>query len=115
MNKIKFVLDKGKIARTDRYPVADVVYSADKAFAQHGLRRVAEGEFEAIPGHEEHYALLWKTVFELAEQDWFAPYVTSFIWQDDDTGALNTEDLLAKFKKDRFGAFAALELKEVTI
>lgn len=110
--KVKFVLDKEKISRTGKHAVADVVHSADKAFAQHGLRRVAEGEFEAVPGREDHYALLWKTVFELAEQDWFAPYVTVFVWQDDDAGELNTEDLLAKFKRDRFGAFAAPELQE---
>ena len=105
MLKVKIVLNKEKIARVGWYAVDDVVCSVDSAFLRYGLRRVAEGEFEAVPSNEKHYALLWKTIFELAEQEWFAPYVVSFVWQDDDDGKLNTEDLLAKFKRDQFGAF----------
>ena len=105
MLKVKIVLNKERIVLAGRYAVDDVVCSVDSAFLQHGLRRTAEGEFEAVPGNEDHYALLWKTIFELAEQEWFAPYVVSLIWQDDDDGEINTEDLLAKFKRDQFGAF----------
>lgn len=109
MLKIKYVLDTEKIEREGKYPVADVVYSAGQKFARHGLQKVAEGEFVNVPGNEDHYAQMWDTIFGLAKQDWFAPYVTEFLWMNSDRGKTEddfvVDDLIAFFKEKEYGAF----------
>ncbi len=109
MLKVKYTLDLRKLEREGKYPVADVVYSAEQKFARYGLQKVTEGEFVNVPGNEDHYAQMWDTILGLVKQDWFAPYVTEFLWMNSDSGENENDfvvnDLVAFFTEKKFGAF----------
>lgn len=109
MLKVKYTLDLLRIEREGKYPVSDVVYSAEQKFVRYGLQKVGEGEFVNVPGNENHFAQMLGTAFDLAKQDWFAPYVTEFLWMNSDEGEHENdfvvEDLIAFFKEKQYGAF----------
>lgn len=109
MLKVKYTLDLLKIQQDDKYLVSDVVYSAEQKFARYGLQKVGEGEFVNVPGNEEHYAQMWDTIFGLAKQEWFAPYVTEFLWMNSDEGEHENDfaidDLISFFKEKQYGLF----------
>ena len=54
-------------------------------------------------GTENDFGCLWAANMELLDEDWFARYVKSWRWYDDEDGE---EDILSQAVKRRDGAFA---------
>lgn len=102
MMRVEMTFNDEAIAATG-YTKRDVYYTVKKAFTEHGLRCISDGETLAFAdnGHQDDYAHMWNEMFRLVRSGWFLRCATSLIFIEDD----EVEDVLSQaWKLERHGA-----------
>ncbi|MBR5970897.1 MAG: hypothetical protein IK016_11225 [Lachnospiraceae bacterium] len=108
MMQVKIEMDKKKIAHDDEYEPESIYECVRQHFYPYNnLREVPQKQTNVIvfedSGTEDDFGCLWAANMELLDEDWFARYVKSWKWHDDEDGE---EDILSQALRRRDGAFA---------
>lgn len=106
MLKLEIKLDENKINREQRYSVASIYQTLEKAFSSYHLKkdRAPDGTIVFYgSGNTRDYGAFGCIITSLKEKSWFMDYVIKWIWYNSDDGENDNdfivEDVLYHYTK----------------
>ena len=107
MLKTEFKLNEERIIANGKYSPEQIYRSVDKAFANYNLPKTVleDGTWRySGTGNRNDYAHFGLLITSLAENDWFAPYVDTWLWFNSDSGRdesdFSIEDVIAFYREE---------------